>query len=456
MRPGGEGRRCLRRHARDDELGLVRQDRGGEREPPAVHRAERDRLPGPSISTIRSPTSGENPVVSMSTTANSGAFSVTASLSLCADGLPATSSCYSSGFTPTRHAAWPTVNPRRSRSIRSISGRRRPRKTVENSGTCGYVDKRVDPSGDSADVLDCRGDIDDGGRGGARARLRPRADPSLPTGHPSLPRCRYESPPAARPRTPRVRGGGAPRHDVRRGRQGHNGLRQGEAWAVALQTDGKISWRGAWVRWLRLEVRPHPLQHRWNPRRHLRLGTARSRPISRVSATPRTPSRSRPTGRSSRQGPPEKGPRNGKFALARYNTDGEPGPPRSAVTAEPPRTSRSTPTTPMASPSSPTGGSSRREFRRWWGQPAVRLIRYNIDGTLDATFGGDGKVKTDFTRGFDGAYASPSRPTGRSWQRDKPASVPDEKFALARYNAHGVARPELQRQREGHNRFQSF
>ena len=39
-----------------------------------------------------------------------------------------------------------------------------------------------------------------------------------------------------------------------------------------------------------------------------------------------------------------------------------------------------------------TAGEPRRQFA---------LARYNSDGTLDATFGGDGKVMTDFSAGSD-------------------------------------------------------
>jgi len=50
-----------------------------------------------------------------------------------------------------------------------------------------------------------------------------------------------------------------------------------------------------------------------------------------------------------------------------------------------------------------TGGGSRGRFA---------VARYDSNGTLDATFGGDGKVRTDFT-GFDDCAADVAiSPTG--------------------------------------------
>ena len=44
------------------------------------------------------------------------------------------------------------------------------------------------------------------------------------------------------------------------------------------------------------------------------------------------------------------------------------------------------------------------------------LARYNPNGTLDTSFGGDGKVTTNFsTIADDFANGVASRPTGRSW-----------------------------------------
>ena len=62
------------------------------------------------------------------------------------------------------------------------------------------------------------------------------------------------------------------------------------------------------------------------------------------------------------------------------------------------------------------------------------LARYNPNGPLDTSFDGDGKLTTDFG-GFDEARASRSRPTARS-SRGLDDVVGGD-FALARYNANG-------------------
>jgi uncharacterized delta-60 repeat protein len=67
------------------------------------------------------------------------------------------------------------------------------------------------------------------------------------------------------------------------------------------------------------------------------------------------------------------------------------------------------------------------------------LTRYSLDGTLDATFGGDGKVSTDFLEG-DSAHAVAIQPDGRIVAAGGAASRPTAAggFALARYNADGA------------------
>jgi uncharacterized delta-60 repeat protein len=62
------------------------------------------------------------------------------------------------------------------------------------------------------------------------------------------------------------------------------------------------------------------------------------------------------------------------------------------------------------------------------------LARYNPDGSLDATFGGDGKVTTNFTTGFeDAAFDVVLQADGKIVA----AGVARDDFALARYNADG-------------------
>jgi uncharacterized delta-60 repeat protein len=76
------------------------------------------------------------------------------------------------------------------------------------------------------------------------------------------------------------------------------------------------------------------------------------------------------------------------------------------------------------------------------------LARYNADGTLDATFGGDGRVRTDFTtkEGID-VTGKEDYASGVAVQADGKivaAGAADRrynksgKFALARYNANGT------------------
>ena len=62
------------------------------------------------------------------------------------------------------------------------------------------------------------------------------------------------------------------------------------------------------------------------------------------------------------------------------------------------------------------------------------LARYNIDGTLDATFGSDGKVTTELGGRFDEAYALALQPDGKIVA----AGVARRDFAFARYNPDGT------------------
>src|ERR671919_166287 len=58
-----------------------------------------------------------------------------------------------------------------------------------------------------------------------------------------------------------------------------------------------------------------------------------------------------------------------------------------------------------------------------------------IPGDLDTSFGGDGKVSTNFTSGFDGASALAIQADGRLVAAGTAAG---RKFALARYNTDGT------------------
>jgi uncharacterized delta-60 repeat protein len=67
------------------------------------------------------------------------------------------------------------------------------------------------------------------------------------------------------------------------------------------------------------------------------------------------------------------------------------------------------------------------------------LARYNTDGTLDTTFGGDGKVTTNFTNEFDGAAAVAIQADGQIVAAGSAnAFGSGVMFALARYNTDGT------------------
>jgi uncharacterized delta-60 repeat protein len=70
------------------------------------------------------------------------------------------------------------------------------------------------------------------------------------------------------------------------------------------------------------------------------------------------------------------------------------------------------------------------------------IARYNTNGTLDPTFGGDGKVATNLTGAWDGAFDIAIQPDGKIVVAGEaggngPAESADAKFALARYDSTG-------------------
>ena len=76
------------------------------------------------------------------------------------------------------------------------------------------------------------------------------------------------------------------------------------------------------------------------------------------------------------------------------------------------------------------------------GYAKFALARYNADGSLDATFGGDGKVTTDFTAGGDYAYGMAIQSDGKIVAAGNAGVTgSDSRFALARYNADGSLDP---------------
>jgi uncharacterized delta-60 repeat protein len=70
----------------------------------------------------------------------------------------------------------------------------------------------------------------------------------------------------------------------------------------------------------------------------------------------------------------------------------------------------------------------------WFGRNArFALARYDGDGTLDTTFGGDGRVVTDFTSSFDGVFDVEIQPADGNIVAAGAAGRRGAKFALARY-----------------------
>ena len=65
------------------------------------------------------------------------------------------------------------------------------------------------------------------------------------------------------------------------------------------------------------------------------------------------------------------------------------------------------------------------------------MARYNADGSLDDSFGGDGKVALDFNGGFDYCFGTAVQPDGKILVAGTAQVASTYDFALARYNANG-------------------
>jgi uncharacterized delta-60 repeat protein len=140
--------------------------------------------------------------------------------------------------------------------------------------------------------------------------------------------------------------------------------------------------------------------------------------------------------------------RRSKFALARYDTDG---------TLDPTFGGNGKVLTALGDPLScssdaqaaaiqadgkiiaagetlcPTTTGSRMSFG---------VARYDADGTLDSSFGGDGKVRTNFTAGSDIASGVAVQPDGKIVVAGTASEGLDaERFALARYETDGALDP---------------
>jgi serralysin len=73
------------------------------------------------------------------------------------------------------------------------------------------------------------------------------------------------------------------------------------------------------------------------------------------------------------------------------------------------------------------------------GNSRFAVARYNADGTLDSTFSGDGKVTTQFTRHDDPVSGAALQSDGRIVvSGGAAADGPNSNFALARYNSDGT------------------
>ena len=74
------------------------------------------------------------------------------------------------------------------------------------------------------------------------------------------------------------------------------------------------------------------------------------------------------------------------------------------------------------------------------------VARYHTDGALDVTFGGDGKVTTNFTNAFDGAFSVAIQADGKIVVAGQaggtgPTESAAARFALARYETTGALDP---------------
>jgi uncharacterized delta-60 repeat protein len=81
-------------------------------------------------------------------------------------------------------------------------------------------------------------------------------------------------------------------------------------------------------------------------------------------------------------------------------------------------------------------GVSSIEARKYLDDTKVAVARYNADGSLDTSFGGDGKVTTDFTGTYDAALAVVIQADGRIVVAGTAGGY--RTFALVRYDADGT------------------
>jgi uncharacterized delta-60 repeat protein len=86
----------------------------------------------------------------------------------------------------------------------------------------------------------------------------------------------------------------------------------------------------------------------------------------------------------------------------------------------------------------PDGGIVAAGFAGYLGSdPSFALARYDTDGTLDTTFSGDGKHTTQFTPNFDAAWGVTLQPDGKIVAAGMAAGK-GGRIALVRYNPDGT------------------
>ena len=181
--------------------------------------------------------------------------------------------------------------------------------------------------------------------------------------------------------------------------------------AAAIQPDGKIVAAGYVSRDSRNRCCARPLQRRRHAGSELRTGRAARPRWARALATPpassssRTESSSPPDGRSVSP--------DGNFALVRYNARRQARPElrRGRQIGGHRRRKRRAALRPRCSG---MARSSRRAQQQRRQLPECALARYKGDGSLNPSFGGGGKVRTEFRHRSNGQCTRRAERTARS------------------------------------------
>lgn len=130
---------------------------------------------------------------------------------------------------------------------------------------------------------------------------------------------------------------------------------------------------------------------------------------------------------------------NDDFALARYNLDGSLDPQFNSTGADP-----GTATTDFSGDDEAfnlvqqSDGKVILVGRAGGSDPAFALARYNTDGTIDSSFGTNGKVRTDWAGATDEAKAVVLQADGKILVAGSTGTGANAKFALARYEVNGT------------------